>query len=201
VGKRLSRKRARAAKRERGRIIAKGGHDRLAVKRDALVVPSCALVFPSRKQFKKHRKVVPSCAVPTEREVEKLKSKQHEFSAAAAPAVVITNSPMVPPVTVTSGACSPRLTASSNANDSDPTTSVDGNSVSEEYSRFHAAVDMRRTRPLCEECRLRSAGLRRDLYPKCYQHGVDRFSFEWYDECALMLNEDGDCAREIFSAT
>lgn len=182
MGKRLSRKRARAAKRERGRIIAKGGHDRLAVKRDALVVPSCALVFPSRKQFKKHRKVVPSCAVPTEREVEKLKS-------------------MVPPVTVTSGACSPRLTASSNANDSDPTTSVDGNSVSEEYSRFHAAVDMRRTRPLCEECRLRSAGLRRDLYPKCYQHGVDRFSFEWYDECALMLNEDGDCAREIFSAT
>jgi hypothetical protein len=61
----------------RKRITKKGWHDKLVVRRDAEVVSkrclSCGEVFTSWKQLKKHRKAVPSCAVPNERQVRALK--------------------------------------------------------------------------------------------------------------------------------
>ncbi|KAG2100667.1 uncharacterized protein F5147DRAFT_812787 [Suillus discolor] len=56
--KRLARKRSRAAKRERTRILEKGGHVAVALWRDPtvdpLACPSCVKTFRSRKQLKKH---------------------------------------------------------------------------------------------------------------------------------------------------
>ncbi|KAG0705287.1 hypothetical protein DFH29DRAFT_996871 [Suillus ampliporus] len=68
--KRLARKRSRAAKREEQRIVKKGGHVQVALKRgqeNVLTCPDCALDFRSRKQQKKHtcKKAVKSVVEPT----------------------------------------------------------------------------------------------------------------------------------------
>ncbi|KAG1795199.1 uncharacterized protein HD556DRAFT_400108 [Suillus plorans] len=84
--KRLARKRARAAKRERTRILAKGGHVAVAVQHnpsvDPLACPKCKVEFRSRKQLKKH-----TC----------------KKSAGVPPPSATQNSSQEPPVTAPSG--------------------------------------------------------------------------------------------------
>ncbi|KAG2046326.1 hypothetical protein BDR06DRAFT_1014836 [Suillus hirtellus] len=72
--KRLARKRSRAARRERERIVKKGGYVAVAIQHnpsmDALAFLKCKVVFRSRKQLKKHTckklAVVPSTTAPIE---------------------------------------------------------------------------------------------------------------------------------------